>query len=68
MLVLSRQTSESLTFFVRGVTFEVTVKEIRGNKVRLSTDANPADVRVVRSELFLPAPQFSAADASTLKG
>jgi carbon storage regulator len=50
MLVLSRKVGESILI---GDDVEITIVEIRGNKIRLGIEA-PRDVTVIRSELEGP--------------
>ena len=57
MLVLTRREGETLIIeFPTGETIEVTVLGIKGNQVRIGTDA-PDDIAIVREELLekLPA-------------
>ena len=51
MLVLTRKEFESVTLTVRGVTFNISIKEIRGNNTQLAFDA-PSEVSILRTELL----------------
>lgn len=57
MLVLNRQSDQSLTFFLPdGQKMVIRVKDIRGQSLRLVMDV-PPEVRVIRTEL-LSRPDF----------
>lgn len=60
MLVLSRKQGESLVFPAFDI--EVTVVEIRGDKVRIGISADP-DVQVLRDELLDRWPDKEGEDA-----
>ena len=51
MLVLTRKKNESVTVTVRGVTFNISIKEVRGNNIQLSFEA-PPEVSILRTELL----------------
>lgn len=50
MLVLERKVDESVVIAVAGVTIEVFVTSVRGNKVRIGFDA-PVEAKVNRKEV-----------------
>ena len=55
MLVLTRREGETLVIELpTGETIEVTVLGIKGNQVRIGTQA-PDDIAIVREELLKPA-------------
>jgi carbon storage regulator CsrA len=53
MLVLTRKESESVTVTVQGITFNILVKELTGNRVQLGFDATDKVV-IYRTELLTP--------------
>jgi len=52
MLILTRRPGEKLIIDLpTGETIEVTVLEVKGNQIRIGTDA-PDDIAIVREELL----------------
>jgi carbon storage regulator CsrA len=51
MLVLSRNTGESIDLFVNGETCRILITSVRGDRVRIAFSA-PGDWRIMRSELI----------------